>query len=76
VLGALLPWLIAFGVPALVLIWLMRRLGRQQRPAPALVAGAAGSGPVPAGGRPAGDTAPPPHTAPAPRSAVEEATGS
>jgi hypothetical protein len=33
VLGALLPWLIAVGVPIFAIVWLLRRLGRRARPA-------------------------------------------
>jgi hypothetical protein len=75
VVGALVPWLIAFGVPALAVIWLIRRIGWRERTAPAPAADTTGSGSVPAGGQPAGDTAYP-RTAPAPRSPAEEATGS
>lgn len=42
VLGALLPWAIALGVPAYGLVWLVRRLGRRNRPVPP-------TGPVPVG---------------------------
>jgi hypothetical protein len=41
VLGALVPWLLAVGVPALLVLWLLRR--RRTRPAPA---GAAPADPV------------------------------
>jgi hypothetical protein len=34
VLGALLPWLVALGVPVFGLAWLLRRLGRRSRPSP------------------------------------------
>jgi hypothetical protein len=34
VLGALLPWAIALGIPVFGLIWFIRRLGRRTRPAP------------------------------------------
>lgn len=33
VLGAMLPWLIGFGVPIWALIWLVRRLRRRRKPA-------------------------------------------
>nr|MDT0657979.1 DUF4349 domain-containing protein [Micromonospora sp. DSM 115978] len=39
ILGALLPWLVALGVPALAVLWLVRRLGRRARPAPSTAAG-------------------------------------
>ncbi|MER7457138.1 DUF4349 domain-containing protein [Micromonospora sp. NPDC126480] len=42
VLGAVLPWLIALGVPAGVLVWLLRR----RRPRPALVATPAAPAPT------------------------------
>jgi len=35
VLGALLPWVIALGVPGYGLFWLIRRLARRHRPVPA-----------------------------------------
>ncbi|GAB3143787.1 DUF4349 domain-containing protein [Micromonospora sonneratiae] len=38
VLGALLPWIIALGVPVFGVIWLVRRLGRRARPAATAVA--------------------------------------
>ena len=34
VLGALLPWLVAFGLPVAGVLWLVRRRGRRSRPAP------------------------------------------
>lgn len=56
VLGAILPWLVAFGLPIWGLIWLYRRFGRRRRPAvvppiPAY-AGLTPSPPAPAGSRP------------------------
>ncbi|MDG4833343.1 DUF4349 domain-containing protein [Solwaraspora sp. WMMD1047] len=50
VLGALLPWLVALGVPAFAVLWLVRRLGRRSRPAGgAAPTAAAGSPPPPPG---------------------------
>ncbi|GAB1643109.1 hypothetical protein KRMM14A1259_35320 [Krasilnikovia sp. MM14-A1259] len=38
VLGALLPWLLALGIPAFAAFWLIRRYGRRSRPAPSTAA--------------------------------------
>ncbi|RZU73229.1 uncharacterized protein DUF4349 [Micromonospora kangleipakensis] len=57
VLGALLPWLVAFGVPVALLVRVLRRSRRRRTPP---------AGPTPLG-PPAGPTAPPP--VPATRSA-------
>ncbi|SCG42801.1 DUF4349 domain-containing protein [Micromonospora inositola] len=57
VLGALLPWLVAVGVPVALLIRVLRRRRRRTPPA----------GPTPPAGQPGGPTAPPP--VPATRSA-------
>lgn len=78
VLGALLPWLIAVGLPVTALGWLVRRLRRRPviadrtpAPAPAGTAAAYRPGPVPspAGGTPAGTPAGAAAPAPAPASA-------
>jgi hypothetical protein len=73
VLGALLPWLIALGVPALAVIWLARRYGQRagRLPTPLTAAPAGHSTapaarPSPPASAPPNDPAPP---APAPRAA-------
>ncbi|WP_446218305.1 DUF4349 domain-containing protein [Micromonospora sp. IBHARD004] len=58
VLGALLPWLVAVGVPVALLVRVLRRSRRRRTPP---------AGPTPPLGPPAGPTAPPP--VPATRSA-------
>lgn len=47
VLGALLPWIIALGVPAVGLFWLVRRFGRRGRSVPAPTMGGAVAPPPP-----------------------------
>ena len=66
VLGALLPWLLALGIPAWIAFYLIRRFGRRPRPAAALAGTGTPLPPYPAGvmqaqGRPQGvpGTAPP-----------------
>lgn len=49
VFGALLPWLIALGVPALAVFLLVRRLNRRSRPPVVAAVPVAAAGPVPAG---------------------------
>jgi hypothetical protein len=71
VLGALLPWAVALGVPALAVIWLARWYGRRTPPVPVpLAATPTGHPTVPTGHltAPAGDPAAP-APAPAPRAA-------
>jgi hypothetical protein len=68
VLGALLPWVIALGVPLYALIWLLRRLGRRSRPAgpPAGPPAPAMAGPATLPPPPTHRTPPPPATPPRP----------
>jgi hypothetical protein len=47
VLGALLPWVIALGIPIYAIIWLIRRFGRRNRPTRATPYAAAPAGPQP-----------------------------
>jgi hypothetical protein len=62
VVGALLPWLLALGLPIYALVWLTRRLARRSRPvhgvipAPAMAA----AGPAPTGPAVVGPLPPPP----------------
>ncbi|HEU4424979.1 MAG TPA: DUF4349 domain-containing protein [Pilimelia sp.] len=66
VVGALLPWLLALGVPIYAIVWAARRLARRSRPAPAVVAapamaaGPAPTGPSPTRPAPVGPLPPPP----------------
>ncbi|MEV4758035.1 DUF4349 domain-containing protein [Micromonospora sp. NPDC049559] len=74
VLGALLPWLVAFGVPALVVVWLLRRRRRTSRPtepgAPVVAPVQATPGQAVPGQAPPGETAPGRATATAPEIAA------
>ncbi|MGC5018562.1 DUF4349 domain-containing protein [Micromonospora sp. DT47] len=67
VLGAVLPWLLTFGVPLVVLMVVLRRRRRRRPAPPAPPTTPVGGPPAPGGPRPPAPTAPPP--VPATRSA-------
>jgi len=59
VLGALLPWFIALGIPIYAIVWLVRRLSRRSQPAHGVIPAMAAAGPAPTGPAPARPAPPP-----------------